>query len=174
MDLEDQPLPPGEVGEVLTRGPHVMQGYWNRPEVTADALRGGWFHTGDMGYLDADGFLYIVDRLKDMIVTGGENVYSAEVENVIAQHPAVGMCAVVGVPDEKWGEEVHAVVVPREGEQVTASELEALCRRHIAGYKCPKRFHIRADPLPLSGAGKVLKRLLREELAGAGAAAASG
>ena len=109
--------PRGEVGEIAVRGGNVMLGYWNRPEETAAALRGGWMHTGDGGHMDDDGYVFIVDRIKDMIITGGENVYSAEVENALAQHPAVATCAVIGVPDETWGERVHAVVVPVAGRQ---------------------------------------------------------
>jgi acyl-CoA synthetase (AMP-forming)/AMP-acid ligase II len=139
-----------------------MQGYLNKPDETADALRGGWMHTGDIGYLDADGFLYVVDRLKDMIVTGGENVYSAEVENALLKHPSVAMCAVIGVPDADWGERVHAVLVLRPN--VEGIDLEAVrdhTRQYIAGYKCPRSMELR-PALPLSGAGKVLKKALRE------------
>jgi long-chain acyl-CoA synthetase len=119
-------------------------------------------HTGDLGYLDKDGFLYIVDRLKDMVISGGENIYSAEVEGVIYQHPAVAVCAVFGIPNEKWGESVHAVIVPKTGQSITAEEIKTFCRQHIAGYKCPKSVEIREDPLPMTGAGKILKRELRQ------------
>jgi long-chain acyl-CoA synthetase len=139
-----------------------MAGYWHKPEETAVALRGGWLHTGDAGYLDEDGFLYIVDRIKDMIITGGENVYSAEVENVIYQYPGVALCAVIGIPDETWGEAVHAIVVPKEGVEITAGALLQHCRAHIAGYKCPRSLDIHTDPLPMSGTGKILKRELRK------------
>ena len=142
-----------------------MQGYWNQPKLTADALRGGWMHTGDGGYMDDDGFVFIVDRIKDMIITGGENVYSAEVENAIYQHPAVAMCAVIGVPDEQWGERVHAIVSLKPGQSVTSAEVVAHCRTLIAGYKCPRTVNVRSEPLPLSGAGKVLKTVLRKEVA---------
>jgi long-chain acyl-CoA synthetase len=118
-------------------------------------------HTGDLGYLDEDGFLYVVDRTKDMIISGGENVYSAEVEKVIYQHPAVAMCAVIAVPDDKWGEAVHAVVVLKAGQNISAEAIIAHCREHIAGYKCPRSVDIRHEPLPMSGAGKILKRELR-------------
>jgi acyl-CoA synthetase (AMP-forming)/AMP-acid ligase II len=148
-------------GEILVRGGHVMRGYWNRPEETAQALRGGWMHTGDAGYLDADGYLFVVDRLKDMIISGGENVYSAEVENALGQHPAVAAAAVVGVPDPAWGERVHAVIVRRDGAAVTAAEIRAHVRSLIAGYKAPRSVEF-VDALPLSGAGKVVKRALRE------------
>jgi long-chain acyl-CoA synthetase len=161
VDLDDAELPPGTVGEITTRGPHVMLGYWNKPEETAVALRGGWMHTGDMGYLDEDGFIFIVDRLKDMIISGGENVYSTEVEHVIYQHTAVADCAVIGVPHEKWGESVHAIVVPKQGAVLTEDEIMNHCRQYIAGYKCPRSVEIRQDPMPMSGAGKILKKVLR-------------
>ncbi|MFO7194322.1 MAG: AMP-binding protein, partial [Thermocrispum agreste] len=138
----------------------VMLGYWNQPEATAAAVRDGWMHTGDGGYMDDDGYVYIVDRIKDMIVSGGENVYSVEVEKVVAQHPAVESCAVIGVPDDDLGERVHAVVVLRPGEQTTAEELREFCKQHIAGYKAPRSAEF-VDALPLSGAGKILKRELR-------------
>jgi long-chain acyl-CoA synthetase len=157
----DEEVPLGAVGEIVTRGPNVMAGYWKRTEETATALRGGWMHTGDLGYMDEDGFVYIVDRLKDMIITGGENVYSAEVESVIYQHPAVGACAVIGIPDETWGETVHAIIVPRDGQSASIEEIIAFCRERIAGYKCPRSVEIRGEPLPMSGAGKILKRELR-------------
>lgn len=160
VDADDQPLPPGAVGEIVVRGPLVMRGYWGQPEQTAIALRGGWMHTGDGGRMDADGFVYVVDRIKDMIVSGGENVYSAEVENAITQLPQVGMAAVIGVPDAQWGERVHAVVVLRPGEALSAEALVAHCRTLIAGYKCPRSVEFR-EALPLSAAGKVLKVDLR-------------
>ena len=152
----------GEVGEIVVRGAGVMQGYWNDPGQTAVALRNGWLHTGDAGTFDEDGFLYVVDRVKDMIVSGGENVYSAEVENVIAQHPAVASCAVIGLPDAKWGESVHAVIALRPGQEaIGVDEIKAHCRSLIAAYKCPRTIEFR-DALPLSGAGKILKSALRE------------
>ncbi|MCH2169674.1 AMP-binding protein [Myxococcota bacterium] len=153
---------PGEVGEVVVRGPTVMQGYWNKAEQTASVLREGAYWTGDLGYTDDEAYLFLVDRSKDMIVSGGENVYSTEVEEILYRHPAVLEAAVFGVPDEKWGEAVHAVVVLREGfEGLDTSELIALCRQEIAGYKVPKGIDIHAEPLPKSGPGKVLKRELR-------------
>lgn len=161
VDPDRNPVPPGTVGEVAVRGDTVMLGYWERPEETARAVVDGWMHTGDGGYLDADGFLYVVDRIKDMIITGGENVYSVEVENAIAQHPGVAQCAVIGIPSEQWGEQVHAVVVPRDGTEVTAEEVVAFCRTRLGGFKCPRSVDVREAPLPLSGAGKVLKRELR-------------
>ncbi|MEE4300545.1 MAG: long-chain fatty acid--CoA ligase [Pseudomonadales bacterium] len=160
-DPEDRPLPPGEIGEVCVRGPMVMKGYWNLPELSAETLRGGWMHTGDAGYLDDEGFLFVVDRIKDMIVSGGENVYSAEVEDAIHLHPAVAECAVIGIPDEQWGEAVHAVVVPKPGAALTADAVIEHCRRRIAGYKCPRSVEIRDGELPKSGPGKILKTDLR-------------
>jgi long-chain acyl-CoA synthetase len=139
-----------------------MMGYWERPEETARAVIDGWMHTGDSGYMDQDGFIYVVDRVKDMIISGGENVYSVEVENAVARHPAVAQCAVVGIPNEHWGEQVHAVVVLKSGAQATADELIEFCKTLIAGYKCPRSVDLRETPLPLSGAGKVLKRELRK------------
>jgi acyl-CoA synthetase (AMP-forming)/AMP-acid ligase II len=160
VDPDGAELGPGEVGEIAIRGGHVMSGYWDKPEETAAALRDGWMHTGDAGYLDDCGYLFIVDRIKDMIVTGGENVYSAEVENVLAQHPAVASCAVIGVPDEVYGERVHAVVVLQPDRTATADELRAHCQARIAGYKAPRSVDF-ADALPVSPAGKVQKRELR-------------
>lgn len=161
VDAGGNRQPTGEVGQILSRGPHVMAGYWNRPEETSAALRDGWMHTGDAGYLDADGYLYIVDRMKDMMITGGENVYSAEVENAIARHPAVAACAVIGLPDERWGERVHAVVVLKAGMQAGSEEIRAHVKALIAGYKCPRTIDF-AAALPVSSTGKVLKRELRE------------
>jgi acyl-CoA synthetase (AMP-forming)/AMP-acid ligase II len=162
VDADGAPVPAGTVGEIVVRGAHVMQGYWNQPDATAAALRGGWMHTGDGGYLDEQGYLYVVDRLKDMIVSGGENVYSAEVENAVARHPAVAACAVIGVPDPAWAERVHAVVVLQPGQTLTADELREHVKTLIAGYKAPRSMEI-AAALPLSGAGKVLKRELRKK-----------
>lgn len=155
-------LPAGEVGEILIRGPGVMLGYWNQPELTAEALRGGWMHTGDGGRIDELGILYVVDRLKDMIVTGGENVFSAEVEGVLALHPGVAQVAVIGVPDLRWGERVHAIILPRASAVLTTEELIEHCRARIADYKCPRSIEFRDKSLPLSAAGKVLKAELRE------------
>jgi long-chain acyl-CoA synthetase len=161
LDEEGKQVPTGEKGEVCARAGNYMREYWNRPDETASAFRDGWYHTGDAGYMDADGYIYLVDRVKDMIVTGGENVYSAEVENAIASHPAVAQVAVIGIPSEAWGEAVHAVVVPRPDATVTADEIQAWTRERIAGYKVPKSVDFRDEPLPLSGAMKVLKRELR-------------
>jgi len=162
LDENDEEVPAGKVGEICARAPNVMQGYWNKPELTATTLRNGWLHTGDGGYMDEDGFLYIVDRVKDMIISGGENVYSAEVENAVYQHAAVAECAVIGVPDDKWGERVHAIVRCKDGMSVDADALMAHCHELIAGYKCPRSVEFRDEPLPLSGAGKILKTELRK------------
>ncbi|WP_028936953.1 acyl-CoA synthetase [Pseudonocardia spinosispora] len=168
VDDEDREVPNGTVGEIVCRGSHVMLGYWNRPEETEAALRGGWMHTGDGGYLDDDGYLFVVDRIKDMIVSGGENVYSVEVENALGKHPSVASCAVIGVPDEDWGERVHAVVVLTGDTSPTAEDLRAHVKEHIAGYKAPRTVEF-VDSLPLSGAGKILKRDLRARYWGEGA-----
>ncbi|MCD2195687.1 long-chain fatty acid--CoA ligase [Actinomycetospora endophytica] len=160
VDEEDREVPRGTVGEIVSRGGHVMAGYWNRPEETAAAVRDGWMHTGDGGYMDDAGYVFVVDRIKDMIVSGGENVYSAEVENALAGHPAVASCAVIGVPDDEWGERVHAVVVPAVGASVDADTLRAHVKARIAGYKAPRTVEF-VEALPISGAGKVLKRELR-------------
>ena len=154
-------MPTGEVGEIAVRGANVMQGYWNKPTETQAALVDGWYRTGDLGHQDADGFVFIVDRAKDVIITGGENVYSTEVEDALYRHPAVLEAAVFAVPHERWGEAVHTVVVPRV--PVDAIELTVHCRTLIADYKVPKVIDVRDEPLPKSGAGKVLKRVLRDE-----------
>ncbi len=161
VDALGKELPPGQIGEICARGPMVMQGYWNKPEETAAALRDGWMHTGDGGYLDENGYLYVVDRIKDMIVTGGENVYSAEVENAISTLPEVSMSAVIGVPDEQWGERVHAVVVLRPGAELDAERVIAHCKTQIANYKCPRSVEFRTE-LPVSPAGKLQKFALRD------------
>ncbi|KKW65807.1 long-chain-fatty-acid--CoA ligase [Mycolicibacterium elephantis] len=160
VDADGAEVPRGQIGEVVVRGDNVMLGYWNRPEETAAALRDGWLHTGDLGQMDERGYLFIVDRLKDMIISGGENVYPAEVENALASHPAVSVAAVIGVPDDRWGERVHAVVVLRAGHVVTEDALREHCRAFIGGYKVPRSVQFVAE-LPLSAAGKVLRRELR-------------
>jgi len=153
-------VPVGEVGEVVARGANIMIGYWRKPAETGAALKNGWYHTGDIGTLDEEGYLYIVDRKKDMIVSGGYNVYSTEVEAALSSHPAVLECAVIGVPDERWGEAVKAIVALRPGMQATAEELIAHCHAQIASYKCPRSIDV-VDALPKSGANKILKRELR-------------
>ena len=161
QDPDGNVLPQGEDGEVCARAGNYMRQYWKRPKETEEAFRGGWYHSGDMGHLDEQGYLFLVDRVKDMIVTGGENVYSAEVENAIASHPAVDQVAVIGVPHETWGEQVLAVVVLKAGQTATAEEIIEHCRTLIAGYKVPKAIEFRTEPIPLSGALKPLKRELR-------------
>ncbi len=153
---------PGQVGEVIAKGPNVMAGYWKREEETASALRGGYMHTGDLATVDEDGFIFIVDRAKDMIVTGGENVYSAEVENALYEHAGVLEAAVIGVPNEPWGEAVQAIIVPKDGAKLSEDDIIAHCRKLIAGYKVPKRVIFQSDPLPKSGPGKILKTELRK------------
>jgi long-chain acyl-CoA synthetase len=160
LDKEGRPVERGRDGEICARAGNFMQKYWHRPEETEAAFEGGWYHTGDEGHQDADGYVYLVDRVKDMIVTGGENVYSTEVEDALYLHPAVLEAAVYGVPDPRWGEAVHASVVPRR--PVSADELVEHCRRLIAGYKLPRHIELRTEPLPKSGAGKILKRELRD------------
>jgi len=152
----------GQRGELVARGANVMRGYWNDPEDTAAAFRNGFFRTGDIGYHDAAGYFYILDRLKDMIVTGGENVYSGEVEAVIFAHPAVREVAVFGIPDPQWGELVAACVVLKAGRKVTAEALISHCRERLANYKVPRHLEFSETDLPKNGSGKVLKRLLRE------------
>lgn len=161
QDADGNTLGPGETGEVCARAGNYMREYWHRPEQTEAAFAGGWYHTGDAGYLDEHGYLYLVDRVKDMIVTGGENVYSAEVENAIASYEGVTQVAVIGIPSEKWGEAVHAIVVMAPLATATEDDVKAWCRDRIAAYKVPKSVEFRTDPLPLSGALKVLKRDLR-------------
>jgi len=162
VDPEGKDVRQGEVGEVVATSPGIMVGYWNKPEETAAALRDGWVHTGDAAFLDGEGFLHIVDRLKDMIVTGGENVFSAEVESAISTHPGVAQVAVFGIPSAEWGEAVHAVVVPREGARLSEEDVVKHCAALIANYKRPKSVTIRSEQLPVSGAGKILKQELRQ------------
>ena len=162
FDDADNPLQRGLVGEVVVSGARVMREYWQKPKHTADALKNGWYHTGDMGYVDSAGRLFIVDRKKDMIICGGENVYSVEVENAISQHPAVLEVAAIGVPDAQWGEAVKAIVVLKEGTAASADELIGFCRGRIAGYKIPKSVDFSKEQLPKTGPGKIAKRRLRD------------
>lgn len=161
LDEDDNEVPRGTVGEICARGPNVMLGYWGMESATADALRNGWLHTGDLGYMDEEGFVFIVDRAKDMVISGGENIFSVEVEGAIYSHPAVRECAVIGIPHDHWGEAVHAVAVLHEEDSATESEIIAHCREKIAGYKVPRSVEFRIEPLPVSGAGKILKNELR-------------
>ncbi len=151
-----------EVGEMLIRGPHVCNGYWNRPEETAKAIVDGWLHTGDLARRDSEGYYYIVGRSKDMIISGGENIYPAEVESVLHANPAVAEAALIGVPDDKWGEVGRAIVVTQNGETLTAAELNAFCQPRLARYKIPKSF-VFVDALPKTAAGKIDKKALQEE-----------
>jgi acyl-CoA synthetase (AMP-forming)/AMP-acid ligase II len=151
------------VGELLIRGPNVVKGYWNKPEATSEAFVNSWLHTGDMARIDSDGFVQIVDRKKDMICRGGENVYCVEVENALAAHPAVFEVAVIGVPDDMMGEKVGAVIVPRPGKEITPEELVAFARERLADFKVPQYVVVRGTPMPRNPGGKMLKPLLRKE-----------
>ena len=165
VDEDNRPVPQGEVGELVLKGPSMCSGYFQNPEASRGSVDGdGWFHTGDMARVDEEGFYYIADRKKDMFISGGENVYPVEVEKALYEHPAVGQCAVIGVPDEKWGEVGKAVVVLRQGTSVSEAELLEHCRSRLARYKIPKSVVI-AEALPISAAGKILKRELRERFA---------
>ena len=162
IDEEGNEVPRGQVGEVCGKGPQLMRGYWNLPEVSEETLRGGWMHTGDAGKMDEEGFLYIEDRVKDMIISGGENVYPREVENCIFGHEAVADCAVIGVPSERWGETIKALVALKDGAEATEESIIETCRRRIAHFKCPTSVEF-IDELPRNASGKVLKRVLREK-----------
>ena len=155
-------VPNGEVGEIVVSGPRVMSGYWNKPLATGEALRNGRYHSGDLGYVDPHGNIHVVDRKKDMIISGGENVYSVEVESVLSTHADVLECAVVGIPSKEWGEAVHAVIVVRAGGAVTAEDLIVYCRGRIANYKLPKSVSFSSEPLPKTGPGKIAKRQIRD------------
>lgn len=161
IDSGGEEVERGAIGEVEVRGANVMQGYWNCPDQTAAAIVDGWMRTGDVGHMDEDGYLYVVDRMKDMIITGGENVYSIEVENSLSSHPAVRECAVIGLPDDQWGERVHAVVVLHDGAGTSADQLRDYVKESIAGYKAPRSVEF-IDALPRTPTGKVLKRELRD------------
>ncbi len=158
-------LPDGEIGEIWVKGPNIVSGYWNKPEATAEAFTDGWFHTGDLGYRDPDGFYYVVDRKKDVVIRGGENVYCAEVEAVLFQHPDVQDVAIVGLPHRDLGEEVVAVVEPREGHTIDANDLQGFAAQHLARFKVPSRVIVIDEPLPRTATGKVLKRQLKDRYA---------
>lgn len=162
VDGDGNPVPTGEVGEIVIKSDFVMKGYWNRPEATAEAVQNGFFHSGDAGYFDEDGFLYIHDRVKDMIISGGENIYPAEVENAVFAHPDIADAAVIGIPDEKWGESVKAIVVLKPDTDPTVEEIIAFTKERIASYKCPKSIDF-IDALPRNPSGKVLRKDLREK-----------
>jgi acyl-CoA synthetase (AMP-forming)/AMP-acid ligase II len=162
FDENDKELPAGKMGEIVVRGEVVMKGYWKNPQATADTLRGGWLHTGDLGIMDERGYVYILDRAKDMIISGGENIYSREIEDVILHHPAVHEVAVIGVPDETWGEAIKAIVALKEGQQATKEDIINFCKEHLASFKKPKSVEF-IDAIPKNPYGKVLKRELREK-----------
>jgi long-chain acyl-CoA synthetase len=159
VDEEGREVGDGELGEIVLRGENILKGYYKNEAATTDAFRNGWFHTGDVGYRDADGFYYIVDRKSDMVIRGGENIYPREIDEVLYQHPAVAAAATVGVPDPLFGEEVAAFVVLKEGKEATEPELIAHCRAHLADYKCPKSVRFVGD-IPKGPTGKLLKREL--------------
>jgi len=165
IDDQNRDVAPGDVGEIVVSGPHIMVEYWNRPEATADTLRDGWLYTGDLATVDADGFVYIQDRKKDMIISGGENIYPAEVENALTAHPEVRECAVIGLPSEKWGEVPLAIVSLAEGSSASAEDIIGFCRGKLARYKIPKGVEF-TDDIPRNPSGKILKRILRERYPG--------
>lgn len=162
VDENDRELGVGETGEIVARGDNIMKGYWQMPELSAEALKGGWYHTGDAGYLDEDGFLYLEGRIKDMIISGGENIYPIEVESVLGIHPSVHQCAVIGIPHETWGEAVHGVVTLNAGSSTNEQDLLSFCRDRLAHYKCPVSVTIREEAMPLSAVNKILKTELRK------------
>ena len=166
-DERERTLPAGEIGEICVRSPGLMAGYWRAPETTAEAIRDGWLHTGDVGRLDADGYLYVVDRIKDLIIRGGFNVYPRDVEDALVEHPGVAMAGVVGAPSESHGEEVVAFVSPRDGAKLEPQRLVEWSRERIGGYKYPRRVHV-VDELPLTAVGKVDRKALRAQLRRAG------
>ncbi|MCW5771036.1 MAG: AMP-binding protein [Rhodospirillaceae bacterium] len=155
-------LPAGSIGELTIFGPKVMRGYWRKEAESAAALRDGWLRTGDLGYRDENGFVFIVDRKKDMIISGGENIYPAEIENVISIHPGVAEVVVIGIPDARWIEAVHAIVVPRAGAEIAADDILATCRASLGGFKVPKSVEIRREALPKTGPGKIARKTIRD------------
>jgi long-chain acyl-CoA synthetase len=162
FDEDDQEVPDGALGEIVLRGENILKGYFKNPEATEKAFRGGWFHTNDIGYRDADGFFYIVDRKSDMIIRGGENIYPREIDEVLYQHPAVAAAATIGIPDQLYGEEVAAFVVLKDGSKLTEAELIDFCKAELADYKCPKQIRF-VDDIPKGPTGKLLKRELAKE-----------
>jgi long-chain acyl-CoA synthetase len=168
-DAEGRVLGPDEVGEIWFRGPNLIRGYWNKPEATAETIVDGWLRSGDIGRIDEEGFVYVQDRAKDMVLRAGENVYCAEVEAALYEHPAVYEAAVFGVPHERLGEEVAAAIVPKPGQRLDPAALRAFLAEHLAPFKIPTRIDVRGDALPRNPAGKILKRALRDELVARGA-----
>ena len=166
MNAERQVLGVGEVGEIAVKGASIMKGYWRAPELTSSVLQDGWYYTGDSGYLDEDGYLFLVGRIKDMIVSGGENVYPIEIENILSRHPDIKECAVIGVPHEKWGESVYAVVRLTDEAVVSEDDIICYCRERIAHYKCPTGVTFMEQPLPVSAVNKILKSELRKRISG--------
>ena len=164
VDENDQDVPVGQLGEVVMRGENILKGYYRNEEATATAFRNGWFHTGDIGYRDQDGYFYIVDRKTDMIIRGGENIYPREIDEVLYQHPAVSAAATIGVPDKLYGEEVAAFIVLKKGQHVTDEEIISFCRQHLADYKTPKTVHFVTE-IPKGPTGKLLKRELAKQFA---------
>ena len=162
VDEEGRPLPPGQAGELVCRGPNVMQGYYKNPKATREAIKDGWLYTGDVATVDEEGYFYIVDRKKDMIISGGENIYPREIEEVLFRHPAIADVAVIGIPDETWGEAVKAFVVPKEGESIDEQGVIEFCKDHLASYKKPKAIEL-VSSIPKNPSGKPLKRILRSE-----------
>jgi fatty-acyl-CoA synthase len=162
VDLEGNPLPAGETGEVIVRGPNVIREYWRRPEATAESIVDGWLHTGDMGYYDEEGYLYLIDRKKDMYISGGENVYPAEVEDAIMGLEQVGDVGVIGIPDEKWGEVGMAIVVPKPGQEVTEEGVIEFCKEKLGKFKVPKKV-VFTEELPRTATGKILKKVLKAQ-----------
>lgn len=163
VDPSGTPLPTGEIGEIVVRGPNVMKGYWNRPDATAEAIQDQWFHTGDLGRVDEDGYFYVVDRKKDMIIRGGYNIYPREIEEVLYEHPAVREAAVIGIADPTWGEEIAAVISIKPGETVTPDDITAYVKERVAPYKYPRSVWI-TDDLPKGPTGKILKREINPDL----------
>ena len=163
VDVNGQDVQPGAAGEILVKSGSTLRGYWRNPKATAEAIRDGWYHTGDMGRIDSEGYVYVVDRVKDMIISGGENVYSSEVENALASYPGLAEFAVVGVPDAQWGEVVTACVVPKAGENPSLESIQVFLRPLLAGYKIPRRLEV-MPALPRNPMGKLQKHLLRSQL----------
>ena len=162
VDEAGMEVPRGTVGELTVKSLTVMRGYWNNPQATGEAISNGWLHSGDAAWMDEEGFVFIVDRVKDMIISGGENIYPAEIESALSTYEGVAECAVIGIPDDRWGETVHAIVVPRSGYALDAEQLIDHCRQRLTRFKCPRTIDVRSEPLPLSAAGKILKAKLRE------------